>query len=274
LLIVFIASLAVLVLLDQVAARVVANQVAVRAQRTQNLPERPVIALGGFPFLTQVVTGHYRDVDVQVRGYATAGPRVDQVRAELDGVRFPLLDVVRGRMNRIVVGRLHAEVDITFADIDAYLRSRGSAVRVQVEGDAVRVSGTLRVLGRSYALSATADIGVVPDAVTLTPRDLTQGFGSLLPSPVRGIARAMLTVTFPVAGLPAAVGLLSATVRSDRLTFTAGGDNVVFATASLRPTSPGAGASPRPRRQAPDTAAWLPDEPHARDAHGGPDVAL
>jgi hypothetical protein len=226
--VVVVGLLVVLALLDQlaarVAARVVAGRLAVRAQPAE-------VALAGFPFFAQVVAGRYRDVDVQVRGYATTGPRVDRVRAELDGVRLPLSELARGRLSRIVVERVHAEVDLTFADVDAYLRRLGSAVRVQPEGEALRVSGALRILGMSCPLSGTAEIRVLADAVILTPRELTRGPGvALLPPLLRESALALLTVRLPVAGLPSNLGLKEATVHPDRLTFTAAGENVVLDT--------------------------------------------
>jgi hypothetical protein len=238
---------AVLAVLDRLAARMVARVVAGRLVARAHLngnplerPERPLVALAGFPFLAQVFAGRYRNVDVQVRGYANTGPRVDRVRAELDGVRLPLSELARRRVSRIVVDRVHAEVDLTFADMDAYLQRMGSVVRVRPEGDGIRVSGAVRVLGVSCPLSGTADIGVLADSVTLTPRELTRGPGAaLLPPPLRAGALALLTVRFPVAGLPSNLGLKEATVHPDRLTFTAGGENVVLDT---RPD----GARPQP----------------------------
>ena len=201
-----------LAVLDQVAVRVVESQLATRAQRSEGLATRPDVSLGGFPFLTQVVSGRYRDVDVTVDGYTQAGVRVDQVRAELDGVHVPLSDVVRGQVESVPVDSVRAEVDLTFDDVNAYLDSQAMTARVQPEGDVVRVSGAVGFLGMTYQLSGTAQIGVVADAVTFTPREISAAVGLLLPPGLREAAIGMLTVKVPVTGLPFNMALNSAVV--------------------------------------------------------------
>jgi LmeA-like phospholipid-binding len=225
-----VVSLIVLAVLDRVAAHVVAGQIASRAQRTENLPSRPDVSLGGFPFLTQVVAGRYRDVEVDVRGYTQQGARVDRVHARLSGVRLPLSNVVRGQVKRIPVDRVTAEVDLTFDDINAYLAAQGSSTRVTAAGSAIRISGNVSILGMNYPLTGTADLGVEPTSVTFTPRELAQTVGSLLPPPLRATAVSLLTAKIPVNGLPFNMTLRSATVSPDRLTFAAAGENVVLDT--------------------------------------------
>lgn len=225
---------ALLVVLDQVAVRVVESQLATRAQRSEGLAARPDVSLGGFPFLTQVAAGRYRDVDVVVDGYEEAGVRVDQVRANLSGVSVPLSDVVRGQVESVPVDDVRAEVDLTFDDVNAYLASQGLTARVRSEGDVVRVSGPVTLLGMTYDLSGTAAIGVVADAVTFTPREVSAAVDLLLPSELREQALALLTVKVPVTGLPFNMALTSAVVSDDRVTFAAGGQHVVLDTTGVQ----------------------------------------
>ncbi|CAJ59606.1 hypothetical protein FRAAL0940 [Frankia alni ACN14a] len=225
---VVVVLLIVLVVVDRVAARVVAGQIATQAQRAEHLPSRPAVSLGGFPFLTQVVAGNYRDVRVDVRGHVEQDVRVDRVRADLAGVRVPLADVVRGDVRRIPVDRLAARVELTFADVNAYLRRQGSAITVSPDGQAIRVAGSVQVLGTTYPVSGTADIGVQPASVTFTPRELAASVGAILPPALRQAATELLTVHVPVAGLPFNMQLTSATVAGDRITFAADGRHVVL----------------------------------------------
>jgi hypothetical protein len=234
-----VVSLVVLAVLDRVAARVVAGQIAAQAQRAEDLPSRPSVSLGGFPFLTQVASGRYRDVEIDVRGYTQDGARVDRVHARLLGVRLPLSDALGGRVDRIPVDRVTAEVELTFDDINAYLAAQGSDTRVQAAGTAIEVSGNVAILGTTYPLSGTADVGVEPASVTFVPRELAQAVGSVLPPSVRDTARSLLTVKVPLTGLPFNMQLRSATVAPDRMTFVAGGENVVLDTTargSVRPS--------------------------------------
>lgn len=225
--------LIVLVVVDRVAARVVAGQIAVQAQRAEDLPTRPDVSLGGFPFLTQVVAGNYRDVRVDVRGHVEQDVRVDRVHANLAGVQVPLSDVVRGQVDRVPVKRLVAEVGLTFGDINAYLRTQGSDLTVSPVGQAIRVGGSVEILGTRYPVSGTADIGVQPAEVIFTPRELADSVGSLLPPALRETALNLLTVHVPVTGLPFNMKLRSASVSADRITFAAAGNDVVLDAAGI-----------------------------------------
>ncbi|WP_261568690.1 LmeA family phospholipid-binding protein [Frankia gtarii] len=226
--VVVVVGLIVGVVVDRVAARVVAGQIATQAQRTEHLPSRPTVSLGGFPFLTQVVAGNYRNVRVDVRGHVEQDVRVDRVHADLAGVRLPFADVVRGEVRRIPVDRLTARVELTFADVNAYLRSQGSTAAVSPDGQGIRVAGSVEILGTAYPVSGTADVGVQPAAVTFTPRELSGSVGAILPPALRQAAAALLTVRVPVAGLPFNMQLTSATVMADRIAFAAGGHDVVL----------------------------------------------
>ncbi|MCM3885459.1 DUF2993 domain-containing protein [Frankia sp. R82] len=216
--------LALLLAIDRITPRVVAGLIAAQAQRSEGLAARPDVSLGGFPFLTQVWRGNYRDVRVDVRGQVEQGLRVDRVHAELVGAHVPPGDVVHGDVRRIPVDRLTAQVELTFTDLNAYLRSQGSAVEVGSAGTGIRVSGSLDVLGATVDAVGTADISVAPTEITFTPRELTAPVGASLSPAISQL----LTVRVPVVGLPFNLRLTSATVRSDRIVFGAAGQNVVL----------------------------------------------
>lgn len=221
-------ALVVIGVLDRVAARVVADQLATRAQSSQNLPERPAVSLGGFPFITQVAAGRYRDVDIEVRGYEQDGVRIDRVHAELAGVRLPLGDVLRNDVERVPVDQVRAQIDLGFDDLNAYLATQNPPVTVGAAEQGIAISGTVEVLGTQYPVSGTADIGVAADAVTFTPRDITAGQDIVIPQQLLDPLRELLAVRVPITGLPFNIQLQSAAVGSDRITFTAGGTNVLM----------------------------------------------
>jgi hypothetical protein len=217
-----------LVIADRVLVRVVSGQIAERTQRSENLPSRPDIDIRGFPFLTQVVSGHYRDVRFDVRGYAQAGPRVDDVSGSMTGVRLPLGDVVRGAVKNVPVDHARAQVFLSFADLNAYLATQRSPVTVTAAGTALRISGSVTFLGRAYPLSGEADLGVQPTAVTFTPRSIGTSTTIPLTSGLGELAARLFTVTVPVDGLPFNLRLRSATVSEKGVTVVADGTNVVL----------------------------------------------
>ncbi|CAO5230476.1 DUF2993 domain-containing protein [Frankia sp. AgKG'84/4] len=225
--VVVVVLLGLLVAVDRIAVRVAASQLATRAQRAEDLPSRPGVSIGGFPFLTQVVAGDYRHVQVDVRGRTEQGLRVDRVHADVTHVRIPLADVINDRVRQVPVDHLTARVELTFTDINAYLRGHGTQATVAGAGQAIRVAGSVSILGGVYPVSGTASVGVQPDAVTFTPQELTAA-GSVLPPALRETAARLLTVRVPIADLPFNLRLSSATVGADRVIFEALGENVVL----------------------------------------------
>lgn len=249
-LVTIVVALLLFVVLDRVAVRVVAAQIATRAQQTEHLPTRPAVSIGGTLFLPQVATGRYRDVNVEIRGLRQADVRIDRVRTHLDGVRIPLSTIVRGQVTRIPVDQLDADVELTFADMNAYLASQGSALRISKadagsgSGSAILVQGTVSILGSDYPVSGTADIGVLPAAVTFQPRELSEGVAAVVPPALRQLALSLLTVRVPVDGLPFNLQLRSATVAPDRMRFSAAGHDVVLDTTTVPPAAAAASLPP------------------------------
>ncbi|CAO5176672.1 DUF2993 domain-containing protein [Frankia sp. AiPs1] len=235
--VVAVVLLGLLLAVDRITPRVVAGQIATQAQRSERLSSKPEVSLGGFPFLTQVATGNYRDVRVDVRGQAEQGLRVDRLHADLVGVHVPLGDVINGDVRRIPVDRLSARVELSFTDINAYLRSQGSAVTVGPAGTAIRVSGSLNVLGTTVAAAGIAGIGVAPTEVTFSPHELTAPVGT----PLGPAISQLLTVRVPVVGLPFNLRLTSASVQPDRIVFHAAGRNVVLDPNTVGQTTSGTG---------------------------------
>jgi len=216
-----------LVVADRVLVRVVDGQIAQRAQRSQNLPSRPRVDIRGFPFLTQVVAGHYSNVRFDVRGYTQSGPRVDDVSGSLSGIHLPLGSVVRRNVGSLPVDQVTAKVFMTFTDLNAYLATQKPPIAVAADGSALRINGTVSLLGQAYPVTATADIGVQPAALTFTPRSVGSA-NAPLAGALGQLAARLLTVTVPVQGLPFNLRLRSATVGANGVTVVADGHNVLL----------------------------------------------
>jgi hypothetical protein len=228
---------------DRVTVRVVSDQIATQTQRSQNLPTKPSVSIGGALFLPQVVRGDYQDVNIDVRGSTEDGLRVDRVRAHLDGVHVPLSSIIGGNVKKIPVDSLDADVELTYPNINAYLATQEqpnalvTGIHIGPAGSAVKITSTLNFGGQSYPFDGTADIGVKPAAFTYTPRELSQGIAALLPPALRDQVIKLLTITVPVEGLPFNLKLTAATVLPDRMRFSAAGKNVILDTTTIAPTS-------------------------------------
>ncbi|MEO6887049.1 MAG: DUF2993 domain-containing protein, partial [Jatrophihabitantaceae bacterium] len=90
LLIVVLIVLALLVILDRVGVAVAENQAAKLLQSSQHLDRTPDVHITGFPFLTQVITGNYPEIDVTADdltvGRANSHLQIARLRVALHNV--------------------------------------------------------------------------------------------------------------------------------------------------------------------------------------------
>jgi hypothetical protein len=205
LLVLAVVLVALLIVVDRVAAGAADHVVATRIQTQENLPSRPSVSIGGFPFLTQAFRGKYDDVTLTVHHYNRAQVRVDTISVELHGVHVSLGAVFSQHLSSIPIDSANARVLLSYHDMNAYLRPTG--VTVSSDGDSsVRMSGSITVAGQRIATSGTARIEVTPN--------------SLLLQTAEGA-----TVRLPMSGLPFGIRLQSAkaTNRGIEVTATAQG---------------------------------------------------
>jgi LmeA-like phospholipid-binding len=233
-LIILVVVLVALVAIDRVAALVVAKQIAVRAKQSEGLTSEPKVHIGGFPFLTQVIVGKYDNVKVTIHDVTRDNLTVHTIDAHLIGTHLPLSQILRGNVKRVPVDRGAGSVVLTYADMNAYLQTQRLPARVSADGDTLRISGDVELLGRQIPLSGTARLGVAKDTITLTPTVVSQVAG-ILPASLQAAAVNALTVHLQVQGLPFGVHLQSATVQKTALRFDAVGSAVVLDNTATTP---------------------------------------
>ena len=225
--------LVALVVVDRVAVGVAEGQIADRVQTSQGLASKPQVDVAGFPFLTQVARGRYKQVTATVHGLERDGLRLDEVRVTAEGVRVDPGDLVSGSVGSVPVDHARGQVLVSYRDLNAYLAKRvdGPTVTVARSGPDLKVTGSveLPVLNRPVSLSGTARVDIEGENVTLRPTvvDAATGF---LPGFAQGAAREALTVHFAVKGLPFGVRLDSAKITDQGILFTAFADGLTVDT--------------------------------------------
>jgi hypothetical protein len=190
LLVALLVLVTLLVVADRVAAVAAERVVAERIQADQHLSHRPDVTIRGFPFLTQLVSGHYDRVDLSVHGLHSGSLVVSRVVAHLSGVDLPLSDVVRQQVRRVAVAHATAEVDLDYAEVNRLLA--GKHLRLGAGAD-----------GRVHVTATAAGIDIGGD-VPLT----VQNSALLLALP------AGQSVQIPLPGLPFGIRLVSARAES------------------------------------------------------------
>ncbi|HVA62012.1 MAG TPA: DUF2993 domain-containing protein [Mycobacteriales bacterium] len=159
-LLVLIAVLAVLLAVaDRVAVRLAESAVATRIKIAEQLSSSPAVSIGGFPFLTQAISGRYDNLSVTVTGLRRGSATITRLSVDLRGVRVPLSAIVHRAVSSIPVASATGTVQLSYADLDAAVASRGITVayggspgtvtvtyrgtsrvgRVRVDGDAIAV---------------------------------------------------------------------------------------------------------------------------------------
>jgi hypothetical protein len=143
---------------DRVGVRVAASemkkrvQIAVQEQTEPGTPPPTVreVSIGGFPFLTQVLFGNYKDIRFTIEGLSTPGPRIQEARARLQGLHIPLGDALNNKIKTVPVDEVHGTVLVNYADLNAFLAEKtkeGVFQNVQVKpvGDGKRVEATAKI---------------------------------------------------------------------------------------------------------------------------------
>lgn len=167
--------LVVAVVGDRVALSVAEGQVAQQAQASGGLSQEPDVSIGGFPFLTQAVSGRYDDVRLRTSG-AVSGTQVERLDVRLRGVRLPLSDALSGDVARVPVDSLAGDVVLPYA----YLSEQApDGLTVSAAGDRIRVRGTVRVLGQEVSAAATSRVRLSGDRVVVTAESVQTGAGAV-----------------------------------------------------------------------------------------------
>jgi hypothetical protein len=143
-------------LLALIAVRRVARHLAARFSASA----APVVRIAGAPFLTQLLSGVYRQVDITLAAFRLGGMEFRGFTAHLSRVRAPLRPLLAGR--GLVAGQVRAIATIPLSAIGDRL-PQGLILRRQ--GSEIAVSGFVLLMPVSGTLAIRADrqrISVVP----------------------------------------------------------------------------------------------------------------
>lgn len=185
-----------LVAADRVAERVASNLVAQQLTSRLRLSQSPNVDITGFPFLTQVASGHYQQMDISIPSVTALSVTVRDVTATAKDVRtkpFPTsaADVRSASAGTIDLGGL-----VPFSSIPL-----PPGFTASDSGGQLRVSGTISVFGASIPVTATQHISLHGSTVTFHPTNIeaqAEGFTVDL----SGVVAQQLTASVDLSGLP------------------------------------------------------------------------
>ena len=222
-LLIFVIILAALLLAaDRIGVVVADHEIAGKVQTAYDLPARPSVSVKGFPFLTQVASGDYQDIQVSVGQLTTNKVTVEHLVAQLTDVHAPLNDLLGNHPDGITAGAVSGTATVPFSSV----RNRLPAgVTLSQDGSAVKLSGTVRYLGLSLPVTADAELSPSGSGIAVTPTKISVAHGSAaLSSLISGQFRFIV----PVTGLPLHLVIKSVNVVSGGVRVGATATNVAF----------------------------------------------
>jgi hypothetical protein len=206
LLIVVIVLAGLLVVADRVAVVVADRQIASRVQSAYNLSSKPSVSVQGFPFLTQVASGNYHQIDVSIGSLSTDGVQVNGLTAQLSGVRAPLSDLLGHGSSSITATQVTGSGTVPFSSVRSHL-PRG--VQLSQDGEALRLAGTVSYLGVTVPVSADATLAPDGSGIAVTPTRISVASGS---SALSSVIAGQFRFVVPVTGLPLHLAVRSVSV--------------------------------------------------------------
>jgi len=189
---------ALLVIADRVGVAVAEDQVADRIAERGELPGPPEVDIAGIPFLTQALSGRYDEVRIALTAPDLGQPEGTDADVVLRGVEVPLSDVLAGSVQQVPVDRVDGTATLSYALLSAQL---GGDTRLEREGDGLRITRTVELLGRQVALTAAGDV-TLDGSDLVVDVDEAAGAGVELPDLVVDRADDLLDLRYTVPPLP------------------------------------------------------------------------
>jgi hypothetical protein len=211
LLVVVLLLVGLAVVADRVAVGVVEDRVGQELAAKGGLSGTPDVEIAGFPFLTQAVAGRYDDVRISLTAAELGQPEGTRAHIALHGVHVPLSSALSGSVDRVPVDRIDGTATVSYALLSAQL---GGDTTLRSEGDGVRITKTVELLGQTIPLTATGTVALDGNEVVIDV-ERASGAGVDLPGFLVTRAGDLLDLRYAVPALPFGLRLTSVTPADD-----------------------------------------------------------
>ena len=198
LIVVLVLLLGLAVLADRVAVGVAEDRVGQELAAKGGLAGTPAVDIRGFPFLTQAAAGRYDDVRISLTAEQLGQPEGTRADIALHGVQVPLSSVLSGSVDRVPVDRIDGTATMSYALLSAQL---GGDSTIRPDGDGLRITKTVEVLGQTIPLTATGTVTLDGDELVVDV-ERASGAGVDLPGFLVSRASDLLDLRYSVPALP------------------------------------------------------------------------
>jgi hypothetical protein len=222
LLIALVILVVLLIAIDRIGLVLAEDQIASRIATAYNLPTDPGVSITGFPFLTQVVTGNYQQIDVTADQVQADGATLHDLNVHLTGVHATISQLLSSGSSTVTADRAAGSALVGWATVDQRL-PRG--FRITPDGKNLMVSGKLSYRGLEVPVTGSVALGVSGSGITVTPENVSLPGGISLP--VSAVSQLRFAV--PLGNLPLHLHLTSVQVTPGGLRIGAAARDVQFA---------------------------------------------
>ncbi len=208
---------------DRVAVGIAEDSVGRELAARGGLQGQPGVDITGFPFLTQALAGRYDDVRISLSADQLGQPEGTRADVSLRGVQVPLSSVLSGSVQQIPVERIEGTATLSYALLATQL---GPDTTLRREGDQLRITRTVELLGRQVPLTAAGRVTVEGDEVVIDV-GTAEGAGVELPGFLVQQAGPLLDLRYPVPALPFGLRLTGVTPGADGVVLRLAAENTV-----------------------------------------------
>lgn len=195
-----------LVVVDRVGVAVAEDRVAESIAQQAGLAAPPTVDVVGFPVLDDALRGRYDEVRISFDAEDLGQPEGTRADVVLRGAEVPLSGLF-GVVERVPVERLEGTATVSYELLAAQL---GGDTRLQREGDRLRLTRTVELLGQQVPLTASGTVTLEGADLVVDVEDAA-GAGVELPGVVVDQAGDALDLRYTVPPLP--YGLRLSAVR-------------------------------------------------------------
>jgi hypothetical protein len=210
-----------LVVVDRVGVVLAQDEISSRIATAYGLPTDPGVSITGFPFLTQVVSGDYQQIDITADQVQADGATLHDLNAQLTGVHATISQLLGSGSSMVTADHATGSAIVSFATVDQRLPH---GFRLAPDGNKLTVTGKLSYHGISVPVSATVALGVSGSGISVTPENVSIPGGLNLP-----VDSSRLRVVVPLGNLPLHLHLTAVHVTPGGLRIDAAARNVQFA---------------------------------------------
>lgn len=215
-LIVLLGLVVLLVIVDRAGAFIAEREISTRVRAAYDLPATPHVTVRGIPFLTQLASGNYQEIDVSIASAKADGVQLHDINAKFTGVHASLSLLLGQNSGSATADHATGTALIPYSQVEKRLPH---GIKIAPDGSNLSVSGST-VLG---PVRGVARLAVSHSGITVTPEQLT----------VAGVSAGALvsrfTFTIPVSGLPMHLSVTGVHVTPGGVVVNAAARNVEFA---------------------------------------------